>query len=80
MSLRRMAGRLKAVSYTHLKAFGKVAFNLSINAAARGGALLQQAWFDVQLKKQFAIRVGKFKTPFSVSYTHLDVYKRQVMN
>ncbi len=27
-------------------------------------ALLQQAWFDVQLKKQFAIRVGKFKTPF----------------
>ena len=30
------------------KAFGKVAFNLSINAAASGGALLQQAWFDVQ--------------------------------
>ena len=26
------------------KAFGKVAFNLSINAAASGGALLQQAW------------------------------------
>ena len=44
------------------KAFGKVAFNLSINAAASGGALLQQAWFDVQLKKQFAIRGGKFKT------------------
>ena len=50
------------------KAFGKVAFNLSINAAASGGALLQQAWFDVQLKKQFAIRVGKFKTPFSHAY------------
>ena len=33
------------------KAFGKVAFNLSINAAASGGALLQQAWFDVQLEK-----------------------------
>ena len=30
--------------------------------------LLQQAWFDVQLKKQFAIRVGKFKTPFSHAY------------
>ena len=27
------------------KAFGKVSFNLSINAAASGGALLQQAWF-----------------------------------
>ena len=50
------------------KAFGKVTFNLSINAAASGGALLQQAWFDVQLKKQFAIRVGKFKTPFSHAY------------
>ena len=31
-------------------------------------ACLQQAWFDVQLKKQFAIRVGKFKTPFSHAY------------
>jgi hypothetical protein len=50
------------------KAFGKVAFNLSINAAASGGALLQQAWFDVQLKKQFAIRVGKFKTPSDNSW------------
>ena len=51
-----------------LASFWKVAFNLSINAAASGGALLQQAWFDVQLKKQFAIRVGKFKTPFSHAY------------
>lgn len=50
------------------KAFDKISFNLSINAAASGGALLQQAWFDVQLKKQFAIRVGKFKTPFSHAY------------
>lgn len=33
------------------KAFNMVTFNLSINAAASGGALLQQAWFDVQLKK-----------------------------
>ena len=46
------------------KAFEKVSFNLSINAAASGGTLLQQAWFDVALKKQLAIRVGKFKTPF----------------
>ena len=50
------------------KAFGKVSFNLSINAVASGGALLQQAWFDVQLKKQFAIRAGKFKTPFAHAY------------
>lgn len=50
------------------KAFGKVSFNLSINAAASGGNLLQQAWFDVQLKKSLALRVGKFKTPFSHAY------------
>ena len=50
------------------KAFGKVSFNLSLNAAATGAALLQQAWFDVELKKQFSIRVGKFKTPFSRAY------------
>jgi len=50
------------------KAFGKVSFNLSLNAAATGVALLQQAWFDVELKKQFSIRVGKFKTPFSHAY------------
>lgn len=50
------------------KAFGRVSFNLSINAASSGGNLLQQAWFDVSLSKQFAIRVGKFKTPFSHAY------------
>ena len=50
------------------KAFGKVSFNLSLNAAATGAALLQQAWFDVELEKQFSIRVGKFKTPFSHAY------------
>ncbi|KKB58298.1 porin [Parabacteroides gordonii] len=50
------------------KAFNMITFNLSINAAASGGALLQQAWFDVQLKRQFAVRVGKFKTPFTHAY------------
>lgn len=50
------------------KAFGKVSFNLSINAAAKGGALLQQAWFDLKLKDQIAFRVGKFKTPFTHAY------------
>ena len=50
------------------KAFNKVTFNLSINAAASGGALLQQAWFDVAFKKQLALRVGKFKTSFSHAY------------
>ena len=48
------------------KAFGKVTFNLSINAAGSGGALLQQAWFDYAASEKFAVRLGKFKTP----YTH----------
>lgn len=47
------------------KAFSRVTYNLSINAAASGGALLQQAWFDVRANDFFAARVGKFKTPFS---------------
>ncbi len=50
------------------KAFNKVTFNLSINAASSGGGILQQAWFDVQVKKSFAIRAGMFKTPFSHAY------------
>lgn len=50
------------------KAFNKVTFNLSLNAASSGGNLLQQAWFDVKLKDEFAIRAGKFKTPFSHAY------------
>ncbi len=50
------------------KAYDKITFNLSINAAQSGGALLQQAWFDVALKESFRIRVGKFKTPFSHAY------------
>ncbi len=50
------------------KAFDRVTFNLSINAAGSGGAILQQAWFDYEVKKQLAIRVGKFKTPFTHAY------------
>lgn len=50
------------------KAFGKVSFNLSLNAAKTGGNLLQQAWFDVAFKKSLQLRVGKFKTPFSHAY------------
>ena len=50
------------------KAFDKVTFNLSINAAKTGGALLQQAWFDVAIKESFRIRAGKFKTPFMHGY------------
>ena len=44
------------------KAFNKVTYNLSINAAASGGALLQQAWFDVQVTKQFPLRPDQFQT------------------
>lgn len=50
------------------KAFGKVAFNLSINAAASSSALLQQAWFDIQWRPELQLRAGKFKTPFTHAY------------
>ncbi|MBP5137180.1 MAG: porin [Paludibacteraceae bacterium] len=50
------------------KAFDKVSFNLSINAAASGAKILQQAWFDVKVVEPFAVKVGKFKTPFTHAF------------
>ena len=50
------------------KAYKIVTYNLSINASQTGGALLQQAWFDVKASNGLAIKVGKFKTPFSHAY------------
>lgn len=50
------------------KAFGKVTFNLTLNAAQSGDALLQQAWFDLNMKDELRFRVGKFKTPFNQAY------------
>ncbi len=50
------------------KAFNIVTFNLSINAAALGGAILQQAWADIRPKEAIGVRIGKFKTPFSHAY------------
>lgn len=41
------------------RAFNKLTFNLTLNAAKSGGALLQQAWVDVNLKDQIRFRVGK---------------------
>lgn len=50
------------------KAFDKITYNLSVNAAASGGSLLQQAWFDIGVCDNFAVRVGKFKTPFTSAF------------
>lgn len=50
------------------KAFGIVNFNLSINAAASGGAILQQAWADICPRPEVGVKIGKFKTPFSHAY------------
>ncbi len=50
------------------KAFDKITFNLTINAAKSGASLLQQAWFDINLKDQLRFRVGKFKTPYNQAY------------
>ncbi|MDR1896075.1 MAG: OprO/OprP family phosphate-selective porin [Prevotellaceae bacterium] len=50
------------------RAFGKLTFNLTVNAAKSGDALLQQAWFDVNLKDELRFRAGKFKTPYNQAY------------
>lgn len=50
------------------KAYDKVTYNLSINAAASGANVLQQAWFDVKVNNGFGLRAGKFKTPFAHAY------------
>ena len=50
------------------RAFGKIDYNVSINAAASGGNILQQAWIDYTASKEMRFRVGKFKTPFSHAY------------
>ena len=50
------------------KTFGKLDYNLSINAAAKGADILQQAWIDYQIKPEARFRVGKFKTPFTHAY------------
>ena len=50
------------------KTFGRLDYNLSINAAAKGADILQQAWVDYQIKPEARFRVGKFKTPFTHAY------------
>ena len=50
------------------KAYDRVAYKLSINAAGSGAGLLQQAWFDVRLDKRLSLRAGKFKTPFTHAF------------
>ena len=50
------------------KTFGHLDYNLSINAAATGGNVLQQAWIDYSISPAARFRVGKFKTPFTHAY------------
>jgi hypothetical protein len=50
------------------KAFGRVTFNMTVNAAKTGSTLLQQAWVDVFVSKGLRFRAGKFKTPYTQAY------------
>ncbi|MBP3788114.1 MAG: porin [Prevotella sp.] len=50
------------------KAFGKIDYNVSVNAAASGGNILQQAWIDYAVNPAIRFRAGKFKTPFTHAY------------
>ncbi|MBQ2193397.1 MAG: porin, partial [Prevotella sp.] len=47
------------------KAFGKIDYNVCVNAAASGGNILQQAWIDYAVCPELRFRAGKFKTPFT---------------
>ncbi len=50
------------------KAFGKIDYNICINAAGSGGNILQQAWIDYAVSPALRFRVGKQKTPFTGAY------------
>lgn len=50
------------------KAFGKIDYNISVNAAASGGLVLQQAWIDYAVNPSIRFRVGKQKTPFASGF------------
>ena len=50
------------------KAFDRLSFNVSMNAAASGGNILQQGWIDTKVCDGLQIRAGKFKTPFTHAY------------
>jgi len=50
------------------KTFGRLDYNLSVNAAAKGADILQQAWVDLRITPAARFRVGKFKTPFTHAY------------
>jgi len=48
--------------------FGRLDYNLSINAAGSGGNVLQQGWVDYRVSPAARFRAGKFKTPFFHAY------------
>jgi len=48
--------------------FGRLDYNICVNAAGGGGNVLQQAWVDYKISDAARFRVGKFKTPFSHAY------------
>lgn len=48
--------------------FSRLDYNVSINAAATGANILQQAWVDYRINPAARFRAGKFKTPFTHAY------------
>lgn len=48
--------------------FGRLDYNLCINAAGSGGNVLQQGWVDYRICDAARFRAGKFKTPFTHAY------------
>lgn len=48
--------------------FGRLDYNICVNAAATGANILQQAWVDYRISPAARFRAGKFKTPFTHAY------------
>lgn len=48
--------------------FGRLDYNICVNAAGSGGNVLQQAWVDYKISDAARFRAGKFKTPFTHAY------------
>ena len=64
-----------------LKKCGVKYFSKKIDSTLRGGIGYEvDAMLDTLGKNTVAIMVAAIPTQGSVSYTHLDVYKRQVLN
>ena len=74
--LKTVFHNLKAVSYTHLEYADRQTLWNAVEKAERGKNAQLAYSFDIALQNEFSLE----ENIAPVSYTHLDVYKRQQRN